>query len=131
MPEAQRPLELILARNLMSNLGTPAVLTDEAGALVFYNEAAAALLGRPFDDAEELGNEVWRGIASSAGNGAATDEGDGPLELAVRHGAPAQSRMRLRSFDGTVHDVDVTALPIVSAEGPRGAIAFVWPRLDG
>jgi len=124
MPEAQRPLELILARNLMSSLRTPAVLTDEAGALVFYNDAAAALLGRPFDDGEELGDEVWRRIASSGANG------DGPLALAVRHGAPAQGRLRLRSFDGVEHDVDVTALPIVSAEGPRGAIAFVWPRLD-
>ena len=43
---AQKPLELILARNLLTSISTPAFLLDEHGALVFYNEAAGALLGR-------------------------------------------------------------------------------------
>ena len=42
---AQKPLELILARNLLTSLSTPAFLVDENAALVFYNEAAGALLG--------------------------------------------------------------------------------------
>ncbi len=40
-----RPLELILARNLLASLSTPAFLVDEDGVVVFYNDAAAALLG--------------------------------------------------------------------------------------
>ena len=45
---AQRPLELILARNLLSALSTPAVLVNHQGDVLFYNEAAGALLGRRF-----------------------------------------------------------------------------------
>ena len=41
---AQKPLELILARNFLTSLSTPAFLVDESGALIFYNEAAGALL---------------------------------------------------------------------------------------
>ncbi|HJZ36572.1 MAG TPA: hypothetical protein VJ204_09925, partial [Solirubrobacterales bacterium] len=51
----QKPLELILARNLMSALSTPAFLVDEGGLLVFYNEAAGALLGKGFDEVGHVG----------------------------------------------------------------------------
>src|SRR5919108_109224 len=51
LPVSQRPLELILARNLLSSLSTPAFLVDEAGVLVFYNDAAGVLLGRRFEEA--------------------------------------------------------------------------------
>ena len=40
--EGQRPLELILARNLLASLSTPALLTDAEGTVVFYNEAAGS-----------------------------------------------------------------------------------------
>ena len=44
-PRSQKPLELILARNLLTSISTPAFLLDADAAVVFYNEAAAALLG--------------------------------------------------------------------------------------
>ena len=47
-PQTQKPLELILARNLLTSLSTPAFLLDDEATVVFYNEAAAALLGRSF-----------------------------------------------------------------------------------
>ena len=55
----RRPLELILARNLMSALSTPAFLVDEGGVLVFYNEAAGALLGKRFEELGTVGPEEW------------------------------------------------------------------------
>ena len=55
----QKPLELILARNLMSALSTPAFLVDEGGVLVFYNEAAGALLGKRFEELGTVGAEEW------------------------------------------------------------------------
>src|SRR4051812_2437011 len=42
---AQKPLELILARNLLTSISPPAFLVDQDAALVFFNEAAGALLG--------------------------------------------------------------------------------------
>jgi len=47
---AQKPLELILARDLLTSISTPAFLVDQHADLVFYNEAAGALLGRSFED---------------------------------------------------------------------------------
>ena len=55
----QRPLELILARNLMSALSTPAFLVDEGGLLVFYNEAAGLLLGKRFEELGTVGPQEW------------------------------------------------------------------------
>ena len=55
----QRPLELILARNLISGLSTPAFLVDDEGVVVFYNEAAGALLGRRFEEAGRYRPEEW------------------------------------------------------------------------
>ena len=49
-PRSQKPLELILARNLLTSISTPAFLLDADAAVVFYNEAAAAVLGRSFGD---------------------------------------------------------------------------------
>ena len=59
MTEVQRPLELILARNLMAGLSTPAFLVDEDAVVVFYNEAAGALLGRRFEEAGRMRPEEW------------------------------------------------------------------------
>jgi len=56
---AQKPLELILARNLLTSISTPAFLLDHHGAMVFYNEAAGALLGRSFEDAGRMSAEEW------------------------------------------------------------------------
>src|SRR3954452_13090818 len=52
-------LVLILAREFASNLATPTLITDERGWLVFYNEAAEEVLGRPFAEVGELPLEDW------------------------------------------------------------------------
>src|SRR6185295_11416909 len=57
--QLQKPLELILARNLMSALSTPAFLVDEGGLLVFYNEAAGLLLGKPWEELGTVGVAEW------------------------------------------------------------------------
>ena len=56
---AQKPLELILARNFLTSLSTPAFLVDESGALVFYNEAAGALLGISFEESGRMPAAEW------------------------------------------------------------------------
>ncbi|MBV9309559.1 MAG: hypothetical protein JOZ73_01935, partial [Solirubrobacterales bacterium] len=58
---AQKPLELILARNLLSSLSTPAFLVGEQGTLLFFNEAAAVMLGRRFEETGTLSATEWTG----------------------------------------------------------------------
>ena len=56
---SQRPLELILARNLLSSLSTPAFLANRPGDIIFYNEAAGSLLGRRFEETGKMPAEDW------------------------------------------------------------------------
>jgi PAS domain-containing protein len=124
----QRPLELILARNLMSALSTPAFLVDEGGLLVFYNEAAGILLGKRFEELGTVGPEEWGsmfGPFDTQGEPIPYDEL--PLVVAVRNGRPAHGNFEVRSTDGALHSVEVSAFPILTAHGSQGAIAVFWP----
>ncbi len=127
MSTAQRPLELILARNLMTSLSTPAFLTDESGALIFYNDAAGHLLGRRFEEVRADGTPVWEQVGPFDRDGRLVPIDELPLTIALRNGSPAHASLRIRTFAGADHDIEVSALPIVSAEGARGAMAFFWP----
>ena len=124
----QKPLELILARNLMSALSTPAFLVDEGGLLVFYNEAAELLLGKGFDELGSVGPHEWGTLF-----GPFDDEGepipydDLPLVKAVRDGRPAHAAFAIRAADGIDHEVEASAFPILTAHGTQGAIAVFWP----
>ena len=127
---AQKPLELILARNLLTSISTPAFLVDQNAALVFYNEAAGALLGRSFEDVGRMSPEEW-----TATYGPFDANGD-PLELdelpttrAVRDGRPAHAVFTIRSANGDKRDIESSAFPIVaSEEGSSGAMIFFWPQ---
>jgi PAS domain S-box-containing protein len=125
---AQKPLELILARNLMSSLSTPAFLVDEDGKLVFYNEAAGELLGKRFEEVGKMGADEWGmafGPFDEDGNKIPFDEL--PLTIALRQGRPAHANHRIRSLDGKDHEIEVSAMPIVATGGSRGAMAIFWP----
>jgi PAS domain-containing protein len=127
----QKPIELILARNLISSLSTPAFLVDEGGLLIFYNEAAGALLGKRFEEIGKVGPEQWGtmfGPVDEGGKPIPYDEL--PLVLTIREGRPAHSELRIRSADGSEHEIEVSALPILTPHGSRGGIAFFWPTAE-
>jgi len=124
----QKPLELILARNLMSALSTPAFLVDEGGILVFYNEAAGILLGKSWEELGTVGAQEWGalfGPFDESGQPIPYDEL--PLVTAVRDDRPAHAEFEIQSADGTRHQVEASAFPIQTAHGSRGAIAVFWP----
>jgi len=128
----QRPLELILARNLMSALSTPAFLVDEGGVLAFYNEAAGMLLGKRFEELGSVGPEDWGSLFGPFGeDGAPLPYDELPLVRAVRDGRPAHADYTIRSTDGSEHSVEVSAFPILTAHGSQGGIAIFWPRAIG
>jgi PAS domain-containing protein len=124
----QKSLELILARNLMSSLSTPAFLVDEEGMLVFFNEAAGVLFGKRFEEVGKMGPGEWGSVFGpfdTDGNPIPFEEL--PLTVALRRGRPAHSSFRIRSLDGKEHDIEVSAMPIVATGGSRGAMAIFWP----
>jgi PAS domain-containing protein len=124
---AQRPLELILARNLLTNISIPAFLADNRGGLVFYNEAAESLLGMPFQEARSMDPEEWRarfGPFDSARERIAF--GEEPLTIALRENRPVHAPLYIRSADGELHHIEVSAFPLASNEETTGAIGIFW-----
>lgn len=129
---SQKPLELILARNLLTSLNTPAFLVGADGELLFYNEAAGALLGTSFEESGRMQASEWGeafGPFDSEGNPIPYEQL--PTTQALRRGAPALGRHRIRSLKGGQHEIEVTVLPIIAEGGQQGAMGFFWPRDDG
>jgi PAS domain-containing protein len=123
----QKPLELILARNFLTSLSTPAFLVDESGALIFYNEAAGALLGISFEESGRMPAEEWgRAVGPFSDNGEPMPIDDIPTTQALREGRPAHGRFTVRSVKGDEYEIEASALPIVAEGGQEGAMIFFW-----
>jgi len=125
----QKPLELILARNLLTSISTPAFLLDEKSHLVFYNESAGALLGISFEETGRMDPQQWTGSFGpfdEDGNPVSLDQLD--ITGALRKGRPAHSRFCIRSAQGVEHGIEAAAFPIIASEhGASGAMIFFWP----
>lgn len=132
MANAQKPLELILARNLLTSVSTPGFLVDHEATLVFYNEAAAALLGRSFEDSGQMTAAEWTaafGPLASSGTALSLDENE--LTEAIRAGRPAHGGFRIRTADEHERDIEATAFPIVTSESgasSSGAMILFWAQ---
>jgi PAS domain-containing protein len=124
---AQKPLELILARNFLTSLSTPAFLVDESGALIFYNEAAGALLGISFEESGRMPAEEWsHAVGPFNDDGTPIPVEEIPTTKALRQGRPAHGSFRVRSVKGDEHEIESTALPIEAEGGQQGAMIFFW-----
>ena len=129
---AQKPLELILARNLLSSISTPAFLVGEEGALVFFNEAAGALIGRRFEETGTMSAEQWTAEFGPFG----LDEKPMPYDqipatIALRDDRPYHGNFRICAAGGNHQDIAASAIPIVGPGGSTGAIVIFWPVVDG
>jgi len=129
MPVDHQPLLPVQARNLITSLALPALLTDADGGLLFFNDAAAELLGRPFEEVGRLPREEWAtafGPFDDEGRPLATDHL--PLATALREGRPAQGRFHVRlAANGELRDVEVSAIPLLEPDHYEGALVVFWP----
>lgn len=124
---AQKPLELILARNLLASISTPAFLVGEEGMLLFYNEAAAALVGRRFEESGTMSAQEWTAEFGPFDERFKPIPYDQiPLTVAVREGRPAHGTFRLAAA-GEMREIAASAIPIVGPVGATGAIVIFWP----
>lgn len=127
--QAQKPLGLILARNFLTNLSTAAFLVDREGGIIFYNEAAGALLGVSFEEfgrkrAEEWGRE--HGPFDTDGKPLGIE--DLPTTKALRKGRPAHGEFTIRSVAGVEHEIEASAMPINAEGDQEGAMILFWPK---
>ncbi len=125
---AQKPLELILARNLLSSISTPAFLVGEDGALLFYNEGAAALLGRRFEESGTMTAPEWTSEFGPFDDDESPMPYDEiPATVAVRENRPYHGNFRICAAGGNHQDIAASAIPIVGSGGSTGAIVIFWP----
>jgi PAS domain-containing protein len=128
---AQRPVELILARNLLASLSTAAFLVSEPGEIIFFNEAAGSLLGKRFEECGTMSPEEWTGIFGPFDeNGQPIPVEQQPLTAMLRANRPGHAVYRIRSATGADRDIEASALPIVGVDGFRGAMVFFWPLTE-
>jgi PAS domain-containing protein len=123
-----RPLEMIQARSLTSRLRTASFLVDREGTLVYFNEAAAELLGMSFEEAGPMKPGGWgTRFRPREPGGRELRVEELPLTIAVQSGRPGFARMQITGADGDDRDIEVTALPIMRAGEQEGALALFWP----
>jgi PAS domain-containing protein len=129
---AAHPVELILARNLVSGITLAAFLVDPDGVLVFFNDAAGELIGRRFEEVGRLRRDEWSsefGPFDEFGKLMPTEHL--PLTVALREGLPAHDRFHVSVRGGELVEVDVSALPLATADGFKGAIVVFWRTDSG
>jgi PAS domain-containing protein len=125
--DREQPLELILARNLVSIVSLAAFLVDVDGRIAFYNDAAADVIGSRFEETGGLARERWNAEFGPLDEQERPLRSDRlPLAAALRDGHPAFGRYRLRTQRGLTQ-TEVGALPLVGPAGYRGAIVVFWP----
>ena len=127
-PGSPRSLPLILARELAANLATPMFLMDPGGMLVFYNDAAALLLGKSFAELGEIpSGEFGAALELSTPDGERLLRRDTPSGVAFFEHRPSHQTVMATSYDGIRRAYEATAYPLLGATGEmHGVLAVFW-----
>jgi len=124
----QRPIELILLRQLASYLDMPIFVVDAEGQLVYYNEPAEPLLGVRFDEVGTMEMSDWLAAFRPADpSGVILPENEVPLVVALRERRPVHGNLSISGLDGLRRQIGSTALPLSGQDGTFiGALAIFW-----
>jgi PAS domain-containing protein len=127
---SQRPVELILARQLASCLAVPMLLVDAKGDTLYFNEPAELIFARRFDEIEALAfEERTKILAPRRDDGGSLSPEDLPGMRAMRERRPAHAAFVIHGFDGVRRPVEATAIPLEAAGGLLlGALVILWAR---
>ena len=121
-------LPLILARELAANLATPMFIIDSAGMLVYYNEAAEVMLGKPFAELGQVtANEFGAMLEVAHPDGAPMRRRDTPAGVAMFHRRPAHLTVQASTLDGRRGTFEVTAYPLFGrTDEMHGVVTVFW-----
>jgi hypothetical protein len=127
-PASGKPLPLILARELAANLATPMSLMDARGVVVFYNDAAALLIGKPFGEMGELPAEEFAEVLQmQTPDGQRLRRRDTPAGVALFQRRPAHMVLAAVGYDGVRRVVHNTAYPLFGTTSEmHGVVSVFW-----
>jgi PAS domain-containing protein len=125
---SQKPIELILMRQLASTLAMPIFIVDADGTLAFYNEPAERVLGMRFEETGEMPADEWSTIwTPTRADGSALAAERLPLMIAVAERKPAHGDFWIRGLDGTRRHIEATAFPLMRlTDHVLGAVVIFW-----
>jgi PAS domain-containing protein len=124
----QQEIEVILMRQLASYLAMPILVVDPKGDLVFFNEAAEALVGRRFDETGTIRRGEWTATFKP------TDEDGSPIKredqllfIATDKNQPVHRRFWIQGMDGIARKIEAVAFPLEGQSGRKlGAVMISW-----
>jgi PAS domain-containing protein len=130
--QRQRPIELILLRQLASYLDMPIFVIDGEGRLAYYNEPAEPLLGVRFDQVGTMEMADWlAAFRPGDESGVPLPAHEVPLVVALRERRPVHRELSISGLDGVRRRIGATCLPL-SGQGATfiGAVAVFWLEPD-
>jgi PAS domain-containing protein len=124
----QPDLVLIVARSFATKLATPTVIIDARGDLVYFNDAAAEVLGRSYPDVGALRASRWKELyhPRTFDEEPLTAE-QTPGGVALLEQRPVHDSFSIRGLDGREHEITVTAFPLFSRpDKVVGSMSIFW-----
>lgn len=124
----QRPVELILARQLAGSLTVPVLLIDARGDLLYINEPAEEIFGRRFDEIDSL-PLAERGaiLAPRDRDGRPLPADELPGAVAMRDNRPVHAEFWINGLDGRPRATESTAIPLQGVDDRViGAFVAIW-----
>jgi PAS domain-containing protein len=111
----------------VSIISLAAVLVDVEGGLVYYNDAAAEVIGTRFEERGRISRAEWAAeIGPVDEHGQPVPVEQLPLTSALRDGRPGYARFFIRA-EGGLLEIAAGALPLVGPAGNNGALVVFWP----
>ena len=128
----QRNLILILARAFAAQLATAVYLLDAEGTIIYYNEAAERLIGRPFIEGAGAKAEEWMGRGRPLDEeGREVPMESLPLGTTMLKREPAHGVVMFRTADGEYRAIENVTFPLFAhTEDFVGVIALAWLQED-
>jgi len=123
-----KPIEIILLRQLSSYLVMPIFLVDHEGRLLFYNEAAESILGQRFDETGELAkDELEKLFTPTYEDGKPMPANEVPVFKAVLTERPVHSKLWIQGADGVSRGIEATGFPLIGmTRRMLGGMAIFW-----
>src|ERR1700751_3404510 len=128
MERKQPHLVLIVARSFATKLATPTLIIDANGDLVYFNDAAAEVLGSSYLDIGALQASRWQELFAprTLDEEPLTAE-QTPGGVALLERRPVHDSFAFRGLDGREREVTVTAFPLFSPPDEIvGMMSIFW-----
>ena len=127
-PQRQHGIEAILMRRLASYLATPIYMVGSEGELLYFNAAAARVLGRPFDEMVAVTrDELFAAFRPSDIDGSPLKRGTVVLTVAQELREPTHRRFSIHGMDGVTRLIEATAFPLIGQSGRDiGVTGIFW-----